>query len=179
VILPRAAAERDTTVADTSGVAAAAPLREPQIVRERVGIDLPEVLHRADARDNIILAAGDSIHIPEFDPVVLVEGGVNAPGPVAYTPGKSLDWYVNAAGGYSQHGDRNRAYVVQPNGKKAGVKRRFLLADTSPPPEPGARVYVPEKDLQIDPTPSNLPQILSTAAQVLAAIVTLIVVSRR
>lgn len=179
VVLPRAAADSDTTLADTSDVAAAAPLPEPEIVRERVGIDLPKVLRDADARDNIILAAGDSIHIPEFDPVVLVEGGVNAPGPVAYTPGKSLDWYVNAAGGYSQRGDRNRAYVVQPNGKKEGVKRRFLLADTSPPPDPGARVYVPEKDLQIDPTPSNLPQILSTAAQVLAAIVTLIVVSRR
>jgi protein involved in polysaccharide export with SLBB domain len=144
---------------------------------ERVGIDLPRVLKDAKFRDNIILTGGDSINIPEFNPVVLVQGAVNSPGPVAYTPGKSLDWYVNAAGGYTQAGDDDHSYVTQPNGAREGVKRRTLLADRVPRPRPGAVVFVPTRTTQ---APSgNLAALLGTAAQLLGALVTIIVVARR
>lgn len=141
----------------------------------RVGIDFPSVLRNARHRDNIILAAGDSIVIPEFDPVVMVRGAVNAPGAVAYRPGRNLDYYVRAAGGYSKTGDKNRAWVVQPNGGKQSVIRRTLLADTSPEPRPGAEVFVPERDPGQIGTP--IVAILGAAAQVLASLVTIIVVA--
>ncbi|HZA98239.1 MAG TPA: SLBB domain-containing protein, partial [Gemmatimonadales bacterium] len=80
----------------------------PRGFRERVGIDLPRALKNRKAPDNVILVGGDSINIPEYNPVVIVDGSVNSPGPVVYTPGKSLDWYVNAAGGYAQNGDDRR-----------------------------------------------------------------------
>ncbi|HEU5041052.1 MAG TPA: SLBB domain-containing protein [Gemmatimonadales bacterium] len=147
------------------------------IVSERVGIDLTRVLDDARYRDNLIMIGGDSVHIPEYDPVVLVDGAVNAPGPVAYAPGKNLDWYVNAAGGYTQTSDQRHAYVVQPNGQREGVKRRAVFADAVPRPRPGARVTVPARIVQEQP--SNLPGILATAAQVLGVLVTILVVSRR
>jgi len=143
---------------------------------ERVGIDLPRVLDDARFRDNIILAGGDSIHIPEYNPIVMVEGGVNSPGAVAYVPGKSLDWYVDAAGGYAQLGDPKRAYLTQPNGKREGVKRRMVFADKVPRPGPGAVVFVPTRLVQDQP--SNAGAILATAAQVLGALVTIVVVAR-
>jgi polysaccharide export outer membrane protein len=143
---------------------------------ERVGIDLPRVLDNARFRDNIILAGGDSIHIPEYNPIVMVEGAVNSPGAVAYTPGKSLDWYVDAAGGYTQLGDPKRAYATQPDGKREGVKRRVLLADKQPRPRPGAMVFVPTRVIQDQP--SNAGAILATVAQVLSALVTIVVVAR-
>jgi hypothetical protein len=146
-------------------------------VPERVGIDLPRVLEDPKFRDNIILVAGDSIYIPEFDPVVQVQGGVNSPGPVAFTPGKNLDWYVDAAGGYTQTGDNRHPYVTQPNGDREGVKRRAVLADRVPQPRPGAVVFVPTRTAQEQP--SNLTAILGTAAQVLGALVTIIVVAKR
>jgi polysaccharide biosynthesis/export protein len=146
-------------------------------VPERVGIDLPRVLEDTNFRDNLILAGGDSIHIPEFNPIVLVQGAVNSPGAVAYTPGKNLDWYVNAAGGYTQAGDKGHPYVTQPNGEREGVKRKALLADNVPRPKPGAVVFVPARTAQ--ESPSNLTGILGTAAQVLGALVTIIVVARR
>jgi protein involved in polysaccharide export with SLBB domain len=124
----------------------------------------------------VILAAGDSIHIPEYNPVVIVDGSVNSPGPVVYTPGKSLDWYVNAAGGYAQNGDDRRAYVTQPDGKREAVKRRAVLADNVPKPKSGATVFVPVRRQQEQP--SNLAGVLSVAAQVLSAIVTIVVVTR-
>ena len=93
-------------------------------VPERVGIDLPRVLRDSTFQDNIVLMGGDSIYVPEFDPVVMVRGAVNSPGAVAFEPGKNLDWYVDRAGGYTQTGDNDRPYVTQPNGEREGVKRR-------------------------------------------------------
>jgi protein involved in polysaccharide export with SLBB domain len=141
----------------------------------RIGIDLPAVLRNARHRDNIILAAGDSIEIPEFSPVVMVRGAVNAPGAVAYRPGRNLDYYVRAAGGYSKAGDKGRAWVQQPNGQKQSVIRRTLLADTSPEPRPGAEVFVPERDP--GQQGASIIAILGAAAQVMASLVTIIVVA--
>ncbi len=149
----------------------------PLALPERVGIDLPRVLEDAGFRDNIILAGGDSIHIPEFNPIVLVQGAVNSPGPVAYTPGKSLDWYVDAAGGYTQAADHRHPYVTQPNGEREAVRRKAVFADKVPKPKPGAVVFVAARTAQ-EPS-GNLGAILSTAAQLLGALVTIIVVARR
>jgi protein involved in polysaccharide export with SLBB domain len=142
---------------------------------ERVGIDLPKVLKDDDSRDNVILAGGDSIHIPEYNPIVMVQGTVNSPGAVPYTPGKSLDWYVDAAGGYTQLSDHKHAYVTQPNGKRQGVKRRVVLADDVPKPKPGAVIFVPTKRIQEQP--SNVTAVIGTVAQVLTGLITLIIVA--
>jgi hypothetical protein len=139
-------------------------------------VDLPRVLKDRKFADNLILAGGDSINIPEYNPIVRVEGAVNSPGAVAYARGKSLDWYVNAAGGYTQTGDNRRAYVTQPNGKREGVKRRAIFADDVPKPQSGAVVFVPPKVAQEQP--SNVAGVITTVAQVLAALATIIVVTR-
>jgi polysaccharide export outer membrane protein len=149
----------------------------PRGYAERVGIDLPKVLKDRKFRDNLILTGGDSIHIPEYNPIVMVQGAVNAPGAVPYTAGKSLDWYVDAAGGYTQLSDSKHAYVTQPNGKRQGVKRRVVLADDVPRPKSGAVIFVPTKRVQEQP--SNVAGVISTVAQVLTALVTVIVVARQ
>ena len=146
-------------------------------VPERVGIDLARVLEDPAFRDNIVLMGGDSLHIPEFDPVVMVRGAVNSPGAVAFEPGKNLDWYVDRAGGYTQTGDQGHAYVTQPNGEREGVKRRPLLSDRVPRPKPGAVVYVPARVIQEGP--STLPGVLATVAQVLGVLTTIVVVATR
>ncbi|HEU4799739.1 MAG TPA: SLBB domain-containing protein [Gemmatimonadales bacterium] len=142
----------------------------------RVGIDLKAVLRDGDHRDNLILAAGDSMHIPEFDPIVMVRGAVNSPGAVAFEPGRDLDFYVRAAGGYSKEGDKRRAFVTQPNGDKQSVERRFLLPDSRPAPRPGAEVMVPVRD-PAERGP-GIASVLGVAAQLLASVVTVIVVAR-
>jgi polysaccharide biosynthesis/export protein len=146
-------------------------------VPERVGIDLSKVMDDPGFRDNVVLVGGDSIHIPEFDPVIMVRGAVNSPGPVAYEPGRNLDWYVDRAGGYTQTGDQGHAYVTQPNGEREGVKRKPILSDKVPRPQPGAVVYVPAKIVQEGP--STLPSVLATFAQVLGVLTTIVVVATR
>ena len=151
-----------------------APARLP----ERVGIDLPRVLENPKFRDNIILASGDSIHIPEFNPIVLVQGAVNSPGAVAYTPGKNLDWYVDAAGGYTQAGDARHPYVTQPDGEREGVKRKAVFADRVPHPEAGSGGVRADAD-RARSRRATSTAILGTAAQLLGALVTIIVVAQR
>ena len=63
------------------------------------------------------------------------------------------------------------------NGAREGVKRRTLLADRVPKPRPGAVVFVPTRTAQ--PPSGNLAALLGTAAQLLGALVTIIVVARR
>ena len=149
----------------------------PRGYNERVGIDLPKVLKDADSRDNVILAGGDSVHIPEYNPIIMVQGAVNSPGAVPYSPGKSLDWYVDAAGGYTQLSDSKHSYVTQANGKRQGVNRRAILPDKVPHPEPGAVVFVPPKRVQDQP--SNTVNVIATIAQLMAALVTVIVVAKQ
>src|SRR3989441_343566 len=48
----------------------------------RLGIDLPRGLKDRGHRDNVVLAAGDSIDIPAYEPTVRVEGAINSPGSV-------------------------------------------------------------------------------------------------
>jgi polysaccharide biosynthesis/export protein len=149
----------------------------PRGYTERVGLDLPRVLKDTKFRDNIILAAGDSINIPEYNPIVMVEGMVNSPGAVPYTQGKSLDWYVDAAGGYTQLSDSRHIYVTQPDGKREAVKRRVILADRVPKAKSGAVIFVPTKKIQEQPP--NLVGTISALASVLTALVTVILVAKQ
>jgi protein involved in polysaccharide export with SLBB domain len=107
----------------------------------------------------------------------MVQGAVNSPGAVPYNPGKKLDWYVDAAGGYTQLSDTKHAYVTQPNGKREGVKRRVVFRDDVPKPKPGAVVFIPAKRIQEQP--SNVAGVIGTVAQLVAALVTVIVVARQ
>jgi protein involved in polysaccharide export with SLBB domain len=133
----------------------------------RIGIALPEVLRNPRSRDNIQLQNGDSIFIPRFNAVVNVKGAVNSPVAVTYVPGRSLDYYVRAAGGITRKGDLRYAYVTQPNGKVEATGGKFIFR-SNPKPRPGSTVYVPEKS---GTTGVNYLATLGTIAQLAASFV--------
>ncbi len=105
--------------------------------------------------------------MPEYQPVVSVEGAVNSPVSVAYEPGRGTGYYVERAGGYARRADKRRMYVVQPNGS---------VFTRSAKPEPGARVVVPE-------TPpgegTDWTRLLSSIAQLLVSTVTLAILAKQ
>ncbi len=142
----------------------------------RIGIDLPHVLEDESSEDNFVLRAGDAIHIPEYNPVVEVRGAVNAPVAVAWVEGRNIEYYIAAAGGYARDAERGRAYVVQPSGKVESVGRRSLVPDKLPKPQAGAQLNVPAKP---EDTQDNTARLFGVAAQVLASIVTVIIVAIR
>jgi polysaccharide export outer membrane protein len=143
----------------------------------RIGVDVRKVEEDAKSRDNLMLQDGDSISIPSFSGVVRVAGEVNAPTAVTYVPGKNLIYYVNAAGGPGSRADEGRSFVTQPNGKVEAIRHHGILPASLPVPEPGARVYVPEKELRTQ-TPDQTIAILGVTVQVIASLATVIYLSR-
>jgi polysaccharide biosynthesis/export protein len=109
-----------------------------------VNVDLPEALRRPDRAANIILLPGDSIVVPEYNPVVLVQGAVNSPQPVAvlYRQGAPLGYYIENAGGYARFADRRGVSVRHANGSAETVQRTFGVR-REPRPTPGSEVVVP------------------------------------
>lgn len=139
----------------------------------RIGVDLPRAMSNAGFRDNLILQDGDSIFVPAYNGVVNVRGAVNSPVAVAYVPGRSIGFYIGAAGGGTTKADEGRAYVTQPNGKVESVHRRALFPDTSPTPLPGSSVFVPERDAN---ERSNIVLYATAAAQVLGSLVAIVAI---
>jgi len=133
----------------------------------RIGVDLPRVLRDPRYKDNVIMAAGDSVHIPVFIPTVRVEGAVNSPASVPYVAGAGIGYYINAAGGFARLADKRGTFVQQPNGLIQKGKR----------PEPGAVVVVPRKDPQERGV--DFVALFSAIAQIVAATTTIIVVILR
>jgi polysaccharide export outer membrane protein len=142
----------------------------------RIGIALPEILRHPGSRDNLQLQDGDSIFIPRFNAVVNVTGSVNSPVAVTYVPGRSLEYYVRAAGGATRKGDIKYAYVTQPNGKVEAMRGKFIFR-SEPKPRPGSTVFVPQRD----PNERRVDYIatIGSIAQVAASFVAIAIALRR
>ena len=65
---------------------------------------------------DVILEPGDLLFIPRRPSSVLVTGDVLNPGAMQFFPGKSVGEYVNSAGGYQRSADKNKVFVVLPDG---------------------------------------------------------------
>ena len=141
----------------------------------RLDIDLAHALADSGARDNVVLQPDDSIVIPEFLPSVKVLGAVNSPGSVLWRKGAALDYYLNSAGGFAPNADKGTVSVRYANGR-VRTRVRALLIHSDPKPEPGSEVFVPMKPL--GPKTDILP-LLATLAQMMASLVTIIVVAKR
>jgi protein involved in polysaccharide export with SLBB domain len=142
----------------------------------RIGVDLPAVLKKSSVRDNLVLQDGDSILIPRYNGVVTVAGAVNSPVAVAYVPGRDLNYYISAAGGFSRKADGGRAYVTQPNGKVESGRRALGFGASKPKPGPGSTVFVPEKDPN---EKRDYVAAVAAVAQILASLVAVLVVVKR
>jgi protein involved in polysaccharide export with SLBB domain len=111
----------------------------------RIDIDLPQAVGGRRGDQDLVLQAGDSLHIPVYSPTVVVRGAVNSPVTVLYRAGERLDYYIANAGGFSHIADKGRTSVRFANGQ-AQTRSRFLLWSSYPIPGPGSVVTVPAED---------------------------------
>ncbi len=141
----------------------------------RVNIDLPAALEESAGRQDVILQPGDSLDIPEYNPVVRVIGAVNSPGTVLWERGRGLGYYIANAGGYARDADKGLVSVRYANGS-ARTRSKFIFFTASPEPGPGSTVFVPERPERAG---ANVAPIFAALAQVLAAAATIVVVATR
>lgn len=158
---------RQLPLVDTAGV--------DTVLAAQVNLNLAGVLDDPGNGHDIHLQPGDSLHVPEYQPTVLVDGAVLAPTTVLFRDGAGLDYYIGNAGGATSEADVGRASVRYANGS-AAVKRRFLFFGSSPKPGPGSMVFVPER---ADDDRVDFVALFGSIAQILAAAVTVIVVVGR
>lgn len=140
-----------------------------------VNVELPSVLRRPGSGDDLIVLPGDSMVVPEYDPVVVVQGAVNSPAAVLYREGAGLEYYIANAGGYSRTADRDNVNVRFANGEGA-VRENVLLFNRSPTPGPGSRVNVPIKPAD---EAFDFVDLLGRVAQIAGTLTTLLLVLDR
>ena len=104
-----------------------------------VSVDLLSALNNPGGDTDVVLREGDALEVPVRSNVVRIHGAVMFPTAVSYDRKMSAADYINAAGGYSQDARPSKAYVVSMDGRA-----RKLRAGTKI--EPGAEIYVPEKN---------------------------------
>jgi polysaccharide biosynthesis/export protein len=153
----------------TEAYAAGGTLYRPLGGAGQINVDIEQALRRRNDRSNIVLQPGDSIRIPEFLPSVRVEGAVNTPGSVLWVPGKSVSYYIGAAGGATPTGDAGRASVRLANGSGATSSGGFLFfGGNDPEAGPGATVLVPVKPPQRENSTNSLA-LLAALSSIIAS----------
>ena len=132
---------------------------------------------KLNPNSDTILEDKDEILIPVITQQVYVQGEVSNPGAIRYTPGKSINFYVNNSGGSLNTADTNTIFVVHPNGETLNLSSKRLSFMTSKDDfliYPGSIIYVPKS---FDPNTTEIASIwapiLSSLALSLASISTL------
>lgn len=136
-----------------------------------VSCDVEKALKDTNSLQNIALQSGDIVVIKQIPNRIYVYGQVNQPGYVTYVAGKTLEWYVQQAGGFAIDAKEGRARIIR------GKNKVWLESNEGVVVEPGDEVYVPRPpaipagvELQ---TYAIIAGILSSVAALTATIITL------
>ncbi len=100
------------------------------------------------AADQTVVRNGDSILVPKKPNYVLVQGQVFNATAVGYVHGRSANWYLGQAGGFTELADKKAAFVIRADGSVLAAKNNSGLWAGNPMDAvlmPGDAIIVPEK----------------------------------
>lgn len=140
--------ERVTSIlARAGGLAPDAFAEGVRLVRDSitVAMDLKRAMESPGGTEDPVLADGDRLEVPIYDPTVLVSGAVQFSTRVTYRKGMSLGDAISAAGGFTSSADKSRVSVEYADGQRAILKRFLGMTYSTPSVQPGSTVYVPRK----------------------------------
>jgi len=141
----------------------------------RVNVDLVKALKDTASASNVILQPGDSVEVPEYEPAVKVTGAVNSPGSVLWKKGEGLEYYIDAAGGFSYRAEKKQASVHYANGD-VRTRSKTLLFTSDPEPGPGSEVFVPVKDTL---SHTNWVTLAGALAQIVSSTLAIVVLAKQ
>ena len=67
---------------------------------------------RMSEQPHVILEPGDQIYVPRAEHIVFISGSVKQPGGYPFVPGKTKEYYIRLAGGYSDRANKPNTSVV-------------------------------------------------------------------
>ena len=130
--------------------------------RYPVGIELDKALANPGCSEDIVLREGDRLIIPQYEATVKINGEVLYPNTVGYVKGKSISYYINQAGGFSNKAKKNKTYIIYRNGTVTKMSHNAK-------PMPGCEIIVPAKSINKTSTAETLS--IATGIGSLAAII--------
>ena len=134
-----------------------------------VGIELDKALANPGGKEDIVLREGDRLFVPQYEATVKINGEVLYPNTVGYVKGKSVDYYIDQAGGFSSKAKKKQSYIIYMNGTVAKVSHNAK-------PMPGCEIVVPSRPvskttiaetLSITTSVGSLAAIIATIANLL------------
>jgi polysaccharide export outer membrane protein len=120
---------------DSIGFALASELR---FRHEEVSVDFVKLFTKNDTALNVILHAEDQVIVPSKLKSVYVFGQVAAPGHISLVEGKSVDYYIQKAGGLTDHANGGSVKVIK-------GKTRQWISPHEATLEDGDYVWVPSE----------------------------------
>jgi len=106
-----------------------------------VSCDLFDLIVKKDERQNLLLSDGDLIFLPPSKGSIYVWGQVKNPGYLPYEKDKTVEWYIEKAGGYLSTAKKSRVRIIR------GPQKVWLKPDNITLLD-GDEIYVPgEPDL--------------------------------
>ena len=121
----------------------------------------PDVLAVKPELD-ILLETGDRLFIPKRPLTVRVDGEVLSPASLQFRKDKDPGDYIREAGGFTYHADKDRAFVIYPDGSAQPLKVSLWNHNAVMIP-PGSTIVVPR-----DPKPFDFIQSARDVSQILS-----------
>lgn len=116
-------------------------LQRPEGGVGRVSVDLAHALQHPRGEQDILLADGDVLTVPERPTTVKITGAVGLATSLVYRPGKGIGYYIDNAGGFLDVAKPRETTIVYSTGRAAKVRRLWF----DPPVRPGSHIHVPER----------------------------------
>ena len=138
-------------------------------------LDLNYLREHPGSIQDVVLKPGDVLVINPLNNNVKVSGQVYNPSISVYEKGRSMDYYVDRAGGYAPNSKKRNTLVLYPNGEARKV-RKFLFIKRSPKIEPGAEVVVPKEQTRDKHrlTTAEIIGLTSAVASLAAVVITIV-----
>ncbi len=141
-----------------------AKLRSEEPLGRQV-VELDYLKLKTDPYVNFRVMDGDSIHIPRRPNSVAVVGEVLNSSTHAYIPSFTAENYIELSGGYNDFADKDRVFVILPNGQAKIVKRTLFGSGSSI--LPGSTIVISR-----DSNPFDILEITRIITPVLADLAT-------
>jgi len=140
-----------------------------------LGINLAEIIKHPGGKYDFYLEEGDDIFVPRELQTVQVTGEVLFPTYVGFESGRGVRKYIDNAGGFSMQALKKKVFILYANGSARSTKS-FLGIHFYPPVQPGCRIIVPEKPIEIASpmTAGEVVGMLTSVTSAMAIIYTLV-----
>lgn len=139
----------------------AAELRQVEAVG-RITVEADPGILDTQPELDILLESGDRLYIPQRPLTVRVAGEVLSPASLQFRKEKNPRDYVAEAGGYTYHADKDRVFVLYPDGSAQPLQLSMWNHNAVMIP-PGSTIVVPR-----DPKPFDFIQSARDVSQILS-----------